>query len=244
MRKILLAFVFLASALTADMIRVQAGAGVWSAKTSGKADFGARESLDMADAYGLKDSSSNGYFWAFIKHPVPVIPNIRVERTNYSTDGKVATVSGYTAGDKSELVLDQTDVSLYYNILDNTFWLTLDLGLDLKSVDGYLALTDSSGVETKNKVSSTIPLFYTRARIQVPATGLAFEADSKFVSYDGSTISDTRAKIDWSFFESPIVDLGVEAGYRTEKVTLDSSSIDLKTDFTISGAFFGVNGKF
>ena len=249
MKKLLVAMILLASVIQADLIRVQAGAGVWAPTPSGNAQYGGSESFDLDKDYGIDGSESTGYFWAFVKHPIPVIPNLRLERTSFTTEGKSKSTinfdgTSYSATAETELVLNQTDAILYYNILDNTFWMTVDVGLNLKIIDGGLTLKSAIAGEKEASVNTTIPMGYLRGRIQIPATGLAFEADTKYIAYDGSTFSDSRAKIDWDFFSIPFFSMALEAGYRAQKLTIDTSSIDLEADIDISGAFLGLNAKF
>lgn len=252
MKKLLLSSVTvmaLASSMCADVIRVEAGAGMWQAKANGNARYGGSTDYDVTDMYGLDDTSSGGYFWAYLKHPLPVIPNVRIEQKNFSVEGK--TKAGtifdgniYASGATSKLELDQTDFILYYNLLDNTAWITFDFGLNIKNFSGQMSLADTTNGETKSNISLSLPLAYMRGRVQIPATNIGIEADSSFISYDGSSVSDSQIKADWSFFTTPVIDIGAELGYRTQAVKFDSSSVDVKTDFTVSGMFGGFTAKF
>ncbi|MCV6607874.1 MAG: TIGR04219 family outer membrane beta-barrel protein [Campylobacterales bacterium] len=248
MKKIIVGIFLLASVMNADLIRVQAGAGIWAPTPTGDAQYGGSKAFDLEKDYGIDGSVTSGYMWIFVKHPVPVLPNVRIERTSFATDGKAKQTinfngTPYNATSKTELVLNQLDGILYYNILDNTFWTTIDLGINLKMIDGGLTLK-AAGQKEEASVNVTVPMAYVRGRVQVPGTGLAFEADTKYVAYDGSTFSDSRAKIDWDFFSIPFLSVALEAGYRAQKLKVDTSSIDLKSDIDISGAFLGINAKF
>lgn len=241
------------SALHADFVRVWVGGGMWNSAMSGEAqgDGNLDDRFDLKDDMGV-DKSSNTYVWAMFKHFVPVIPNLRVEMTNYAVDGTKninfdfagTTFSGDT---KTEINLNQTDAILYYNILDNTFWTTIDLGLGVKMYSGDITLTESVGGTSETlDIDAPIPYAYVRARVEVPMTGLAFEADTKNIAVGDISVNDTRAKIDYDVFTSlPLLDLGLELGYRTQTIKFDTGdSGDPYLDITIAGLFFGANLKF
>lgn len=256
MKKIIaaLAVTFMAAtSLQADFIRVWAGGGMWNSSISGEAqgDVGGDTRFDLEDDMGLGDSS-NMYLWAMVKHPLPLIPNLRVEQTNYSVDGtKTQAVSfagqTFNVGDtKTEINLNQTDVILYYNILDNTFWTTIDFGLGAKMYSGDITLTETgTGTTESLDIDAPVPYGYLRARVQIPATGLAFEADSKNFAVSDLAINDTRVKVDYDALSIPLLSLGLEAGYRQQTISFDTGdSGDPYLDIDVSGLFFGANLKF
>jgi len=239
------------SALHADFIRVWVGGGMWNSAISGQAqgDVGGDYRFDLKDDMGL-DTSSNMYVWAMFKHFLPVIPNVRVEMTNYAVDGTKYinfdfAGTTFTGNTKTEINLNQTDVILYYNLLDNTFWTTLDVGLGAKMYSGDITLTSTLSSETLN-IDAPIPYAYLRARVQVPLTGFAVEADTKNIAVGDIAVNDTRLKVDYDVFTSlPFLDLGLEAGYRTQTIKFDTgNSGDPYLDITIDGVFFGANLKF
>lgn len=228
----------------ADFIRAEAGTGVWSAKASGDARYKGSTNFSLEDNYGLDKSDSSTYFYGFVKHPLPLIPNLRVELTNFETKGSVENSvefnsNTYNSSEDVTLNLDQSDVAFYYNILDDTAWMTLDLGVNFKTFNGSMSVDNQ-----KTSISATIPMFYARGRVSIPATDLAVEVDSKYISISGSTLSDMRIKADYNVFTSPLISVGIEGGYRTQNLTLDISDVDLKSDITVDGMFLGINGKF
>lgn len=230
-------------ALNADFLRVEAGAGLYNSEVGGDVRYGGNDKFDIKDEFGLSDKSTQAYAWIMVKHFLPLIPNARIETFNFMSDGKAEkNVSwggtNYTANAKTKFNLRQTDLIAYYNILDNTLWITIDLGLDIRLFRGEFEVGNE-----KAKADFALPLVYARARVNVPSTGLGVEADVKFVSYDGSSISDISAKLDYVFGLGP-VDLGVEFGYKMQKFTLDTSSADIKGDIDLKGIFAGVVAKF
>lgn len=229
MIKVLLtACLLLSSSLVADIARVELGGGVWMQTPTG--DFSVANTAIAPD----EEQMTNNYAWAMFKHPTPVIPNIRAEYVTLSSENKAGAAS-------TDLDITQYDVIPYYNILDNTFWFTLDLGIDLKVTDVKNASTANAALAVQSEV--VIPMLYARTRFQLPLFGLAGEIDGKYVSYSSNTVYDVRAKIDYTFDITPIIQPGIELGYRVQKMESDEfDSLNLNMDF--SGVYAGVMLRF
>ena len=243
---ILLSFLLSITALQADFVRFEMGGGVWSHSNSGSIKHkNDKYPVDLSDDL---DSSitQDIYLWAFLKHPVPVLPNIRLEYTNTVLDGSgsgfVYNGHNYASSTKYELTIQQIDAILYYNILDNLAWITLDIGLDINFMDQSYQFDNESSVSD----SLAIPMLYGRGRFEIPGTGFGLECEAKYFTYADSTVGDIRAKIDYTF-DIPVIQPAIELGYRYEniKTSLDDFS-DLRndTDITMSGVYLGAMFRF
>ena len=242
----------LATSASADFIRVEGAVGAWQTSPTGDVSF-ANNSFDIVDNAGLTDTT-NMYAWVYLKHPIPVIPNVRLEYVDPTFDGKVAEITwdGDTyAQVNNTLSLTQYDAILYYNILDNTLWMTVDLGLDIKYIDGNYRIDAStvSGVtapEVSQDFSLAMPLAYVRGRVQIPITNIGVEVLARGMSYSDNTVVDAEIKIDYTMDFVPIVQPGLELGYRYQQVTLDASTIGVDADFdtTFSGVYAGIMVRF
>ena len=237
----------ISSSLLADLARLEMGVGSWLNTASGEktyTDNGAN-GVDTS----LEEENSNLYIWTLIKHPIPIIPNLRLEYTNVSTKGVAnGTFEDFTASNSpTQLEMLQYDIIPYYNLLDNTAWMTLDVGLDIKVMDiSYKAenvstLLSTSYSETNNFV---LPLLYTRARVEIPGTNIGLETDVKFVSYNSSKVYDIRAKVDYTLEFIPVIQPAIEIGYRTQKYDIDDSDIDGKLNLDFSGFYAGAVIRF
>ncbi len=242
--------VFTSGVAQADFLRIEAGAGIWQSEPSGTVTDKASSSSDIPslnDDLGQQNENIS-YLWLNVKHPLPLLPNFRLEYTTPSFEGntrKSFTWAGNTYGINaySKLELKQTDIVLYYNLLDNTFWATLDLGLDLKLVDYSYELRNSSNTYSDSD-SLAIPMLYARTRAQIPTTNIGLEADIKFISYGDTRLYDFRAKVDYTFDFVPVIQPAIELGYRTQKFKIDEGSEGTKTDFEFSGIYGGVMLRF
>ena len=254
MKKILLNLTFatlLTSVLHADMGRLEVGIGSWQQTPSGDLSY---------EEYGLygKDTSreeqtNEAYVWMLIKHPIPILPNLRVEYSHVKNEGTAtgsfenfSVFPGTTAN--TSLELTELDVVPYYNILDNTAWITLDLGVDFKIIESTYEANNvklfgfiNTPMTYTDESTTVIPLAYLRTRVEIPKTGFGIEGDVKYITYSGSTIYDVRAKVDYTFDTGLPVDIGFEVGYRIKNMQIDdeeASSTNTNLDFR--GVYAGV----
>jgi len=242
----------LASVSQADFVRVEMGAGMWNQSVTGDIQY-TGETAFTTDTlnYG---SEGKSYLWAYIKHPVPIIPNLRLEYAAVEFEGTTTqnfTYNGknFSGSSVSTLTMDQFDAILYYNILDNTAWTTIDLGLDVKSMKGeFKAVSTPSGVNITESQSLVLPMLYGRGRVEIPGTDIGFEAEVKYLGYQESKVMDASIKVDYTLVDMiPFVDLGIEAGYRTQTINIDAtdiSSVDTSLTLDVDGVFFGIVGRF
>jgi len=242
---------------SADIARVEMGAGMWAQTPSGIMSY--TESGTLTGTYTSdKKEDTGGYAWMLIKHPIPILPNLRLEYANMKDTGivdgdfKDFVLPGGVTNTPGSIEITQFDVIPYYNILDNTFWTTVDLGLDLKiqqtdyKVNGVEDSLTGLAIDYEDSVSSVIPLIYARARVEIPGTNIGFEADGKYISYDGSTVYDARAKIDYTFDFIPVVQPAIEIGYRVQKfdITYEDGADTTVMDMEFSGVYAGLMLRF
>src|SRR5690554_6837819 len=131
MRKLTLALgssLILATPLAqADILGLGASVGYWDTDVSGKVASGS-DSVDVHDQLQLK-ADGNADASIYFEHPVPLLPNVRLAYTLIQQSGN-GTLSGSfdgvsaSASVRSDLDLEQLDLTLYYEVLDN--WVNLD----------------------------------------------------------------------------------------------------------------------
>jgi len=245
------------TAANADIMRIEGAVGAWQTSPTGTIEYDNVPSFNIADTAGF-DTSTNMYAWVYLKHPIPIVPNVRLEYVDPNFDASTnATLSygGYEfgAGASNALSLKQYDAVLYYNILDNTLWSTIDLGLDVKYIDGNYNISGSATASgsTEHKsfsqdFSLVMPLAYARARVQIPVTNIGIETVVRGITYSDNTVIDAEIKIDYTMDFIPVVQPGLELGYRYQQVKLDASSINVPVSFdtTFSGVYAGIMVRF
>ncbi len=243
MKKIILSSVcasLLAISAQADFLGAEAGIATWSSSLTGTMKGGSStdSNIDVENDLGYGSKATNSFFWAYLDHPIPLLPNIKIQQTNYTdsaSEVKSITFDGttYNGTVSSELTLDQTDIIAYWRILDN--WVNLDLGINLKTINGNIKLSATGSSDTDKDFSATVPMLYAKGRFDLPFTGLSAEADMSYISYSGNKFTDFKAGVVYQTSYG----LGATAGVRTENLTIDDID-DFNADLTISGAYLGV----
>ncbi len=238
------------TAANADLMRIEGSVGAWLTAPTGDISYG-NNSFDLADAAGLS-STTNMYAWIYLKHPVPIVPNVRLEYANPSFDGTVTSIDwdgkNY-ANVSNTLSLTQYDAILYYNLLDNTFWTTVDLGLDVKFIEGNYKIdadVANNSASVDQDLQLIMPLAYARGRVQIPVTNIGIEVLARGMSYSGNEILDAEIKLDYTMDFVPVVQPGLELGYRYQQVKIDSSTIGVNANLntTFSGVYGGIMVRF
>jgi len=243
----LFASALIAFSASADVLRVEAGGGAWQQKDSGSIDF--TTTAQSGSDTSTEKENTLGYAWIYLKHPVPVLPNIRLEYTSLKYEGNVdvSVTNPVALSTNSTSTFDANayDAILYYNILDNTAWLTLDLGLDVKMFDFKYDVAPTGLYNGYTKSGTlVVPMAYLRARAEVPGTGIGFEGLGSYITYDGATFYDARAKIDWTMDFVPVVQPGIEVGYRIMKADYKKDGSEFKADVDFSGVYAGLMVRF
>ncbi|MEZ5505465.1 MAG: TIGR04219 family outer membrane beta-barrel protein [Gammaproteobacteria bacterium] len=239
------------SAATADtLLGIYAGAGSIDFDTSGTfrdlQDEGTE--IDLEDDLGLSGDTGNYYYLA-LEHGIPVLPNIKLARTELDESSRYAlsreiTFDGITfpanATVISDMDLSHTDLTFYYEVMDN--WLNLDLGFTARKFDGGFQSQASQGgttVTASIDLDFTAPLLYAKAQIDLPLTGLYVGADVNWIGYSGSSFHDVWARVGYVFGFG----LGVEAGYRQLKLDVDDID-DLEANVTVDGNYIAATFHF
>jgi outer membrane protein len=230
----------IASHANADTIfGVYAGVGTWQTEYSGDAG----KPATSADDLGI-DKDNNIYYYVAIEHPVPLIPNIKVQYNDITSDQSSTLAKNFSIGDitfpagtqvATDFDLSYTDATLYYELLDN--WVNLDLGVTLRKYSGYLqAGSTVANVKVSEKVDidATVPLIYGKAQFDLPFTGFSAGFEGNYISYDGNDLSDYSAKISYLFDSA--LDLGVEVGYRVLTINIDDED-DVNTNLDLKGPY-------
>ncbi|MEX1033567.1 MAG: TIGR04219 family outer membrane beta-barrel protein [Cellvibrionaceae bacterium] len=229
-------------ALSDTILGIYTGGGVWNTDFSGNVGDVGQPSADLEDL-GLSDQDNNFLFIA-LEHPIPIIPNIRLQSTDISqSETGTITQSFVLDGDPyffsqevtSDFDLSHVDATLYYELLDN--WVNLDLGVTFRMFDGEISM-QSQTASGSRKLDETIPMLYGKAQFNLPLSGFYVAGGGNYVSYSGSDVSDLQASIGY-MSDGLVLDFGIELGIRTFSIELDDVS-DLDADMKLDGTFASV----
>lgn len=160
-------------------------------------------------------------FGAYMEHPVPLLPNLRIDYTPESS---------FTGGTNT-VSFNQTDITPYYEILDNI--VDIDIGITCKILDGNV-----KGVVNEN-FRQAIPMGYLNAAVMFPGLPLSLSGNVKYIGHDGDSFTDARIKAMWNIAAG----IQAQAGYRYESMKIDNR-FDITADATFKGPFVGFGFTF
>jgi len=228
----------------ADTLGVRVGANYWNYDISGTARYKTRDSsnnIDVNKDLGYDDGNL-GYYYISLEHPVPFLPNVRISKTDIDEDANGRLSQTVIYGDiifqadedvSSKVQLDQTDITLYYSLLDNV--VNLDLGLNAKYIDSKARITGAVSGTQNADVSGWVPMGYAGIGADLPLTGLSVSADGAYVKYQSSSFYDFTARVTYT---SPWF-VGADVGYRKIKLDLDDFD-DSFADVEFDGPYAGL----
>lgn len=225
--------------VNADTLSLTVGGGGWNASPSGDIKkVGDPAGVDVNNNL-FWDTETQGYFYATLEHPIPILPNARLMLTQIDQSGSGNTSfifdgDTYTGNVSNSFSIETLDLILYYEVLDNI--VSLDLGLNVRNLQADYTINDSSN--TTDSLDETVPMLYGLVGFS-PLPDLIISGELSYIAYSGSSISDFTAKVAYTtnFF------VGFEAGYRQQKYEFDDvSDTDAKIDF--DGVFAGAYVKF
>lgn len=169
MKKLVLAAALLSpSAAFADFIGVHAGISQWKSEFSGEIAGIQKYNKRQGYGWGVPSFEERGleqndqvFGYLAIEHPVPMLPNVRLDFTEISDSGTspspllsqryIQTVElnqgptdipwDISQNVSTQINISAVDVTAYYEILDN--WVNLDVGLTIRKMSGeFIETTD------------------------------------------------------------------------------------------------------
>ena len=248
MRKLMLAvggsLILVAPLSQADVVGLGASVSYWDSDLSGQA-ANSGDVVDVENDLNLdSDSDANANASLYLEHPVPLLPNVRLNYTLVEQSGRgelAADFGGVSVGSgidvQSDLDLEQLDLTLYYEVLDN--WVNLDLGLTARDLSGELLVQEiGEGLQAdQTDIDAVIPMGYLAARFDLPLTGVSVGAEGNFISFDGDSLHDFNA---YGQYEISLIQL--RAGYR--QMSIDYEDGNDRLDVEIGGPFVSAGVSF
>jgi len=195
--------------------------------------------VDLQSDLGLDDESGNVIYLAF-EHPVPYLPNIKLQQTELEINGNSQGVDfdfdnqNFSTSIISEIDLSHTDATFYWELLDN--YVSVDVGLTARWFDGDIKIRETGSNSSANeKLDAVVPLLYSGVRVDLPLNGLYASVSGNFLGTGDNSFLDYQATVG---YESAFR-FGVEAGFR--RLDLDLDDVDnVEADVTVDGAFIGL----
>src|SRR5690554_2211139 len=248
----LVSAILIAAPLSANanlLFTVGAKASIWDAKPTGQIDDNASVESD-----GLNFKSENGrQLSVFFEHPVPFIPNVKLKRTDLDMDGSGELTKEITFAQENFTVNEQissnidishTDATLYWGLPIPLPYINVDFGLTARMFDGDASVTPVSDTTRTESVDldMTLPIAYGAVKVGSPF-GIYATADVNWIGFGDNKMTDLSAAIGYEL-PIPIVDVGLEVGYRGINLQTDKKDVDVAADLDVSGIFYGVSVTF
>jgi outer membrane protein len=224
----------------ADLLfTVGAKASIWNAEPTGQIDTDVSVEED-----GLNLEKENGQqITVFFEHPVPFIPNVKIKQTNLEVSGSGSVAVNFndqtfTGATDSTVDLSHTDLTLYWGLPLPIPFVDINFGLSGRQFDGYAEVKSSTQTEHVD-LDFVLPMVYGELKIDTPF-GIYASADINYVGYGDNKLSDVSYGLGYTL-PIPVVDLGLEAGYRKMTLKTDPDDTDIETDLDISGVYYGAS---
>jgi outer membrane protein len=245
MKKLLLGVALAGSLASADFIGASVGAGMWQENIDGYVKSGddinyLNKDDGNANTGDLKLSDEiKPYVWAKIIHPIPLIPNVRVEYRQYETTGK----NGYAVGSldffgskirggavvDTDITINSYDVTAFYEL---KVFFEVEAGIGVNVLDGT---TDMVVNGESSSTSWTVPIPYLYARLETPTIlGFSLEAQGKYIDVDTAYYHDYQGALKYHFINT-ILDLSLAVGYKYQDIYGEDG--DNTTDLKFEGAY-------
>lgn len=229
----------------ADFIGLYLGLGSWQGTPTGNIG---RTDIDLDSTLNLEEQS-NKFAYIAIEHPIPLLPNLRVQHSEMNWSDSALIESGtdlngnpFTTTQQADIALDltHTDATFYYEVLDNI--IDFDLGVTARLFDGeasLIGITQQESIE----LEAVVPLLYGKLGVSVPTTGLAAELSANWINVDDFRLVDWSAQLNYEFDVLPAMDAAIILGYRSQLIELDDLD-ELQSDARFDGYFLALQLHF
>ena len=223
------------------LVEVGAKASIWNAEATGQIDSNVSVEKD-----GLNLKSSNGtQLTVYLKHPIPVLPNLKLKSTTLDTKGNGSLNASFADQTFNEAVsskidLSHTDATLFWTL--PIPMVDIDLGLTARMFDGDASVTGNTAGTEAVDLDMTLPMGYAAVRVGLPFN-LYVAGDANYIGFGKNKMLDYNASVGY-VLPVPIVNVGVELGYRSFSLETDKKDVDIETDLDVKGLFYGASLSF
>ena len=202
-------------AAEADFVGFDIGASQFSPARSNSDTSG----IDLVDDLDSESSRPSSMI-LILEHPISALPNLRYSGSTFDSDSYGSSRQVATPVNKSRTSFDlaHDDIVLYYQLSGTR--LDLDLGVDLKRIDGEVSFNDTE--DSRLAVDETIPLFYLSARYDLSDSGFYvganINADIINLGLSNSSAQDSTIMLGYDTGSG----LGIEGGFKYFSLQLEN----------------------
>jgi outer membrane protein len=248
MKKLLLGVALAGSLASADFLGASVGAGIWQQNIGGYVKSGdsinymnnkaaENDGNDNTGNLGLSDERKP-YVWAQIIHPIPLIPNVKVQFTQYDTSGTGEAVGSINMFGKKINLKDKVNTHITIDSYDATFFYELKIFAEVEAGFGVNVLDGTTNVKTSLVSSSAswiAPIPYLYARVETPTImGFSVEAQGKYLDVSSAYYHDYQGALKYHFIDT-VLDMSVSLGYKKQDIYAEDG--DDTTQLKFEGAY-------
>jgi outer membrane protein len=225
-------------------LEIYGGVGLWNGAFDGTVRSGAT-GIDVDDDLDV-GRDRHLVLHAGVEHPVPLLPNLRVQYTDLDVSGRTDLPRGiafrgvtFPAGTtvRTHFELTQIDGTLYYKLWGTGF--EVDLGLTLRYIDGRIDIA-AENQSAQADVEIAFPMLHAGGRVTLPLTGLWAGGRIDGAAFRGDSLIDASLGAGW---RSPL-GLGLEAGWRLYRIEIDGRGDLDRARIDVSGPYAVLNFRF
>ncbi|MBX2808775.1 MAG: TIGR04219 family outer membrane beta-barrel protein [Cellvibrionaceae bacterium] len=185
-----------------------------------------------------------------LKHPIPVIPNVRYQQSDIRTTANTTLSQDFTLQDgivysisedvTTTLDFSYQDVTLFYSPVDN--WVQLDVGLTGRHFDASASAAGATAGASSVALDAWVPMLYLHAGFDLPLSGWQVAFTANALSYNSSQLQDLSASIGHTYKVGPM-GINTETGYRKFSLDVDETN-ELRGNISIDGFYFSLGLSF
>ena len=248
---------FLSSAIFYSSLAVpgvdgEISAGYMKQKISGWVQYEG-DRADIKDDLNIGDK--NSYFIrAKLEHPIPLLPNIKLQYTRMRFTGDGTVTKSYTFGNitvnvndrvQTKLDLDHYDIVLFYNLpfINMLQIIDAEVGLNIRVIDFYAKVRDvSQNREDSTSFLAPIPMLHGSLEIK-PVGFFSLLVEANGIAYQGSHYYDITGELRIKPIRNILADFYIGGGYKYEKLKIDdidntSADVKIKQPYLTAGILF------
>ncbi|MFK8011474.1 MAG: TIGR04219 family outer membrane beta-barrel protein [Marinicellaceae bacterium] len=229
---VLLAIFFNTHSMADTVFGVEAGIQSWYYDNSG--DIASPFDPTISDGnFDIDNESALTYFIA-LEHGVPLVPNFKLRHTKM--DDQINCAADVACLGDIDINLSHTDITAYYELLDN--WVNLDLGLSGIYFSGNSQIQSAINIASED-YSEIIPALYGKAEFEFPTTDISASLTANVGTLTDNSVVDLELAVKYKF----TLGFGLEAGLRRQ--TVDFNDFDtVNVDSTSTGVYAALNFDF
>jgi outer membrane protein len=229
--------------------KIEGAIGVWNHDPNGMINYNG-DDVELNTDLALSDRNDMN-LWFRIEHPVPMLPDLKVQYTPIKVKDNNSTnrpfkFGGYSFDDaiRSEMEMDIIDVQFYNHLpfLQIASLKSLDItyGLNFRFLNGNAFIQEIQTINARTRSFST-PMAMLCAGFRIaPVSRFSLIGDFLATSYSGNHWYDMTAEIQIAPFMEQIF-LGI--GYRYQDFKIDDVQ-DVTADQTMQGWFAELGFRF